>query len=60
MLCQEDGQESVAVPSELVSETKSSLDQWDLVTGFGPGVDSDKNDKLAAVVYHEMKGWLLL
>ena len=42
--------------SEFPSESKSSLDQWDLVTGFVEGVNSDKNDKLAAVVYHEIKG----
>ena len=51
-----DGASTVAVSDQVPpSDTSTALDQWDLVTHtFGDA--QDKNEKLANVVYNEIKG----
>ena len=51
-----DGASTVAVSDQVPpSDTSTALEQWDLVTHtFGDA--QDKNEKLANVVYNEIKG----
>ena len=51
-----DGASTVAMSDQVPpSDTSTALDQWDLVTHTS-GDAQDKNEKLANVVYNEIKG----